>query len=116
MQISGKGLHIATKEDYSKFESGELQASCRISPIFGEGSPITIESKGYLPLRLEVDTTLWDGSVQVNCAMLSTDTNTSVLSKPLGIVLTPATTEVEVVILYVCFKKEVNIKLFRLLY
>ena len=61
-----------------------------------------IENEGFLPLRIEVDTAKWEGSVQVKCDVLSAETRAQVLSKPLDIVLTPAISEVEVVIFCVC--------------
>lgn len=46
----------------------------------------------------------WEGSVKVQCDVLSVETKTQVLSKPLGIVLTPTVSEVEVVMCCVCLK------------
>ena len=104
VEISGKGLFISPKNETSLFESGALHTTCQITPIFSADDVMVIENDGFLPLRIEVDTAKWEGSVQVKCEVLSAKTNTRVLSKPLGIVLTPAISEVEVVIFHVCLK------------
>ena len=102
VEISGKGLFISPKDESSLFESGMLHTTCQIKPIFSSDDLVVVENEGFLPLRIEVDTAKWEGSVQVTCDVISAETKAQVLSKPLEIVLTPAINEVEVVICCVC--------------
>ena len=110
LDITGKGLELAYRNELEIPESGLLDVNCTIRELFNPDRFYQIHQSGYLPIHIELQETSKE-DVQILCDVKSTGKEKKLLSKPLSLVLSPQVMEVEVVVFHSCSNKHFNNRL-----
>lgn len=104
LEITGRGLKPQFKSEADPFEAGELNVNCTLTPLFAsEKQERRIQRKECLPVTLRLPV-IENQSQMVSCDVRNAKNGMSVLSKPLNMVVSPQVTEMEVVLLWVCYR------------